>query len=246
MATAVVGIVGTILGVVVGSLLNFFLSAWQEKRRWKREDQSKFVQERLALYRDFLNEMEHVRLGERFERGLLERQMAVMEVLSSKEVLNRAGAAFWFADRFWGVLCGDEEPPTHVEDEEEEEFVEPPATADDIRQHFAEEHLYRFIRPVREELGVTTEFKPLVIRHKGEPLGTPEDVQEIKEREARAARPWWRRWFGRCVEAKGGGSRWGSPPPCSWTRTSPSDGPSGLLGRPLRCWWTRRARWLPI
>ena len=58
MTTAVVGIVGTILGVVVGSLLNFFLSALQEKRRWKREDQSKFVLERLALYRDFLHEME--------------------------------------------------------------------------------------------------------------------------------------------------------------------------------------------
>jgi hypothetical protein len=179
-----------------GASLAPFLQKRQEERRWKREDQSKYALERLALYRDFLDEMEHVRLGERFERGLLERQMAMMEVLSSKAVLQRALEAFEFAERYWGVLCGDEEPPTYVEDEEGEEFVEPPATSDDIRQAFSELFLYRFTRTVRKELGVTTEYRPVVIRYKSEPLGIPEDVQEIKEREASEARPWWRRMFG--------------------------------------------------
>ncbi len=31
-------------------------------------------------------------------------------------------------------------------------------------------------------------------------------------------------------------------PGAAWTSSSPSDGPSGLRARPLRCWWTRRAR----
>src|SRR5215213_9545805 len=98
MTTAVVGIVGTILGVVLGSLLNFLLQKRQEERRWKREDQSKYALERLALYRDFLNEMEHVRLGERFERGMLERQTSMMEVLSSRDVVSRAVEAPQFGE----------------------------------------------------------------------------------------------------------------------------------------------------
>jgi len=136
--------------------------------------------------------MERVRLGERFERGMLLRQMSEMEVLSSRGVLSRAEEAFAFGERFWGVFRGDEEPPSaHGSDGEGY-----PTDPDEFREHFADWHLHRFIRTVRKELGVTTEFKPWVICHKGEPLGIPEDVQEIKEREASEARPWWSRMFG--------------------------------------------------
>jgi hypothetical protein len=181
----------SIVGVVVGGLLNFFLQKWQEERRWKREDESRFAPERLSLYRDFVNEMERVRSGERFERELLWRQIAEMEVLSSRAAYSRAVESVQFAEENWAMLCGEEEPPV-ARDSDGEEV---PFDREDVRE-MLETRTYRFIRTVRNELGVSTDFRPLVITLKGKPLGTPEDIQEIEDAKEQESRPWWRRMFG--------------------------------------------------
>ncbi len=46
-----------------------------------------------------------------------------------------------------------------------------------------QELIYRFNRAVRKELRVTTDWKPLVITHKGKLLGVPEDVEQLTKPE---------------------------------------------------------------
>jgi hypothetical protein len=114
--------------------------------------------------------------GKRFDREMLWRRISEMEVLSSRAVYACAVEAFEFAVRHHAVLRGEEEPPV-ARDSYGEEI---PFDREDFRE-MMDVRLYRFIRTVRKELGVSTDFRPLVIIHKGKPLGTPEDIWEIEE-----------------------------------------------------------------
>ena len=87
MITAIVGLVGVIVGSVLTALLNFYLQKAAELRRWKREDvrqqqlweredYTRFQADRLHLYRDYLVEAQRVRNLEGFNEEKMER-MAV-------------------------------------------------------------------------------------------------------------------------------------------------------------------------
>jgi len=63
MTTAIVGLVGVIVGSVLTALLNFYLQRaadrrrWEredelQKHRWEREDRDGLRAERIGLYRD--------------------------------------------------------------------------------------------------------------------------------------------------------------------------------------------------
>lgn len=175
MSAAIFGLIG----VVLGGFLNGLLQRAQDKRRWKREDLLKFETERLTLYRDFLNEVERARFGDRFDYEKLWRLLSEMELLSSGAVFQRAYEAFQHAEGFYREL-------KNQDSEIDESDM---ADADEHQRELT----YRFTRAVRKELGVTTDFKPTKVILHGNLVGTPEDVRELREREER---PWWRRIFG--------------------------------------------------
>ena len=175
MTAAIFGLVGVVIGGVLSALLNYLLQRAQDRSRWKREDELKFEPERLALYRDFLNGIERAHSGQGLERERLSGTLSEMELLSSMAVYERALAAFGFVEKLHSGSWQDEA----------EELA-------DVEDHM-QELKYRFNRAVRKELGVTTDWKPTVLIHKGKPLGVPEDVEQLRELEKRS---WWRRWFG--------------------------------------------------
>jgi len=93
MITAIVGLVGVIVGSVLTALLNFYLQKAAELRRWKREDErqqqlweredhTRFQADRLHLYRDFRVEVQRARNLERFTEAEMERMAAEIELIS--------------------------------------------------------------------------------------------------------------------------------------------------------------------
>lgn len=185
MSAAVFGLVGVVVGIVA----NFLIQRALDRRRWAREDGLKFEAERLALYRDFLGEAEMVRSLERFEREKLWRFVSEIELLGSKAVFGRAVAAFDFCETFWRFAHSDEETMIAVATSDGKEF---PLDQDDLREQL-DSLLYRFVRAARKELNVPTDHRPTVLRIKGRPVGVPEDIEELQEREKLEAKPWWRR-----------------------------------------------------
>lgn len=183
VTAAIFGIVGVVIGTVLSATLNFLLQRTQDRRRWEREDELKFEPERLALYRDFLNGMERSRPWDKSERERLSGILSEMELLSSRVVYERAYEAFEFSKRLqsaWSDEKGDYDPYDLAE---------------------AEDHLqelsYRFNRAVRKELGVVTDWKPTVITHKGNKLGVPEDLEQLRASEVRS---WWQGMFYRWLQ----------------------------------------------
>lgn len=179
MTSAIFGFVGVVIGVVLSALLNFFLQRAQDIRRWNREDKRKFEPERLALYRDFLNLVEHTRPWDSAERERLSTILSEMELLGSLAVFRRAHEVFKFTeelDAAWRDEKADHDPYDLGESEEH-----------------LKDLIYRFNRSVRKELGVGTDWRPTVLIVDGEPKGLPEDLEQIQESEKPS---WWRRMFG--------------------------------------------------
>jgi hypothetical protein len=101
MTTAIVGLVGVIIGSVLTALLNFYLQREADNRRWKREDEkqrqvwhredrTRFHAERLRLYRDFLVEARRVYELERLAEERMDQMAMEISLISSAKVSNLA------------------------------------------------------------------------------------------------------------------------------------------------------------
>ncbi len=114
MNTALVGLGGVVLGVVLTSLLNFFLQKAADDRRWKREDEAqrerwrhedevqrerwrhedriRYQVERLSVYRDFsLGARRTMNSGgEEFDADRMDPLFHEIELIGSDEVVSAA------------------------------------------------------------------------------------------------------------------------------------------------------------
>jgi len=186
MTTAIVGLVGVIIGSVLTALLNFYLQRAAELRRWKREDErqqqlweredhTRFQADRLHLYRDFMVEAQRVRNLEGFNEMEMERMAVEIELVSSSaNVVHPAMALLYDTKDLWAYLhngVGSE--------------------AETVGKW--ERNLYRFNQAAQDELGIPQKpYRPPKELQEELPVSKPEENSVPPERPT----PWWRKVFG--------------------------------------------------
>ncbi len=110
MTTAIVGIVGVIIGSVLTALLNFYLQRAADNRRWQREDEqqqqmwnredrTRFHADRLRLYRDFLVEARRVYDLDASTEDRMDQLATEISLISSAEVSKLAAWLLMAVDR---------------------------------------------------------------------------------------------------------------------------------------------------
>jgi hypothetical protein len=195
MITAIVGLVGVIVGSVLTALLNFYLQKAAELRRWKREDErqqqlweredhTRFQADRLHLYRDFRVEAQRARNLERFTEAEMERMAAEIELISGPaNVVHPAMDLLYDTKDLWASLTqGGNEDETLGK---------------------WEKNMHRFDQPTQDELGIpkmpyhpTKELQELpetAAKQSAREFPVPNSEGETPAPEERA--PWWRKVF---------------------------------------------------
>ena len=148
MTTAIVGLVGVIVGSVLTALLNFYLQRAADQRRWKREDElqrqhweredrAALRAERISLYRDYLAKVYRVVNMIEFDENELRLMMYQIELLGSSEVSRHGVPLFFEASEVW-----------HESDKP------PPESKIDEALNNIHDTLYDFNKAVRAELGI--------------------------------------------------------------------------------------------
>lgn len=88
MTTAIIGLIGVLVGSLSTAFVNHYLQKQAEERRWKREDRVRLREDRLTLYRDYYREIEKAKdlgLGS-FNEDKLRLMIAEIELIGSSEV----------------------------------------------------------------------------------------------------------------------------------------------------------------
>jgi len=148
MTTAIVGLVGVIVGSALTALLNFYLQRAADRRRWEREDalqrqhweredQAGLRAERISLYRDYVAQVHRVMDTLEFNPDEMRLMMYQIELLGSAEVVK------WGVPLFFDAL-----------DVDGESRIRPPKSKIDEATDTLNRHLHKFNQAVRAELGI--------------------------------------------------------------------------------------------
>jgi hypothetical protein len=186
MNTAIVGLVGVIVGAVLTTVLNFYLQRaadirrWQREEQrqqqlWEREDRTRFQEERLRVYRDFIVAAKRARDLKEFNEDNMSNMVGEIELISgTSNVVWPAVNLRYLSEDVW--LAGHRRTPPQEED----------LVIDKWEREYA-----KFNRAAQAELGIPRIPYQLTEKADGaEPESTPEASEEG------AHRPWWRRVFG--------------------------------------------------
>jgi hypothetical protein len=148
MTTALVGLVGVIVGSALTALLNFYLQRAADQRRWSREDElqqqhwqreakAALRAERISLYRDYIAHVHRAMNTLDFNDEEMRLMMYQIELLGSDDVAKRGVDLYFAAQDVW--------TETHTK---------PPETKIDEAMQAIDTHLYNFNKAVRAELGI--------------------------------------------------------------------------------------------
>ena len=112
MSSAVIALLGVVVGALLTALLNFLLQRvadgrrWEredvaQRERWEREDRVRFQAERLGVYRDFLMEARRAldTGGEAFDEDRMAPLLREIELIGSDEVAVAATDVFMHASQ---------------------------------------------------------------------------------------------------------------------------------------------------
>ena len=148
MTTAIVGLVGVIVGSALTALLNFYLQRAADRRRWEREDELQrqhweredrtgLRAERIGLYRDYVAQVLLARSFSGFDDAAMRRMMYEIQLLGSAE------AATWAVRLYYDAV-----------DVDYEATVPGPESELDQAMESLESTLSNFEQAVRAEFGI--------------------------------------------------------------------------------------------
>ena len=137
MTTALIGLVGVIVGSLLTTSVGYLLQKRADERRWKREDAVKLRDEQLKLYRDYNREIERTRDLQGFNEEKLRLMMSEMELIASDAVAGHAVRLFFNAMEWW-----------------RDSDIPPSKGGNDRSKDELDKEHYEFTRTIRQELGI--------------------------------------------------------------------------------------------
>jgi hypothetical protein len=153
MTTAVIGLVGVIIGAILTALMNFYLQRAADQHRWEIDERSRLRQDRYQAYTKFIKATQVLAPGEHMSGMSPEELRAIAEgfaetlILASPPVQQAASRLHGAYVRARGlnpaksiVSKGNQKAEGFTED----------------RIAILNERFEAFLKAIRDELGVTT------------------------------------------------------------------------------------------